>query len=115
VSNYALLSRSSHTANSGLSEAIDEGHCGLPLLELVPMAVTLLEVPTEIIESALDLELQNGEVIANAVDGERCVFLAGLYRAERAIAGRIKALGSGSLPWPAIDAARAIPWVARYT
>jgi exodeoxyribonuclease V alpha subunit len=68
-------------------------------------------VPAEIIETALDLELQDGEVIADAVDGERCVFLAGLHRAERAIAGRIKALGSGTLPWPAIDAAKAIPWV----
>jgi exodeoxyribonuclease V alpha subunit len=84
-------------------------------LELVPMAVTLLEVPAEIIETALDLELQNGEVITGAVDGERCVFLAGLHRAERAIAGRIKAFGSGPLPWPTIDAARAIPWGARYT
>ena len=94
-----------------LSEAMDEGHCGLPLAELVPMAVTLLDVPAEIIETALDLELKDGEVIADAVDGERCVFLAGLHRAERAIAGRIKALKSGALPWPTINAAKAIPWV----
>jgi hypothetical protein len=31
---------------------------GLPLAQLVPMAVRLLEVPTEIIETALDLELR---------------------------------------------------------
>ena len=94
-----------------LTEAMDEGHCGLPLAELVPMAVTLLEVPAEIIETALDLELQDGEVVADSVDGERCIFLAGLHRAERAIAARIRALISGALPWPAIDAAKAIPWV----
>jgi exodeoxyribonuclease V alpha subunit len=75
------------------------------------MAVTLLEVPAEIIETALDLELQDGEVVADTVEGERCIFLAGLHRAERAIAARIKTLGSGALPWPAIDAAKAIPWV----
>ena len=94
-----------------LTEAMDEGHCGLPLAQLVPMAVTLLDVPTEIIEFALDLELRDGEVIADTVDGERCIFLAGLHRAERAIAARIKALSSGALTWPAIDADKAIPWV----
>jgi exodeoxyribonuclease V alpha subunit len=94
-----------------LSEAMDEGHCGLSLAQLVPMAVRLLDVPAEIIETALDLELQDGDVIADSVDGERCIFLAGLHRAERAIAARIRALGSGALPWPTIDAAKAIRWV----
>jgi hypothetical protein len=88
-----------------LTEAMDEGHCGLPLAQLVPMAVGLLDVPAEIIETALTLELHDGAVIA---DGERCVFLAGLHRADRAIGARIKALRSGALPWPAIDAAKAI-------
>ena len=45
-----------------LTEAMDEGHCGLPLAQLVPMAVKLLDVSAEIIETALDLELQDGEV-----------------------------------------------------
>src|SRR5512134_4094348 len=90
---------------------MDEGHCGLPLAQLVPMAVKLLEVPAGIIETALDLELQDSEVIADGVDGERCIFLAGLHRAERAIAARIRALRSGALPWPTIDAAKAIRWV----
>jgi exodeoxyribonuclease V alpha subunit len=94
-----------------LSEAMDEGHCGLPLAQLVPMAVRLLEVPAEIIATALDLELHDGDVIADSVDGERCIFLGGLHRAERAIAARIKALRSGALPWPPIDAAKAIRWV----
>jgi exodeoxyribonuclease V alpha subunit len=66
---------------------MDEGHCGLPLAQLVPMAATLLEVPTGIIETALDLELRDGEeVVADTVEGERCIFLAGLHRAERGIA-----------------------------
>ena len=94
-----------------LSEAMDEGHCGLPLTQLVPMTVELLEVPAAIIEIALGLELQDGEVIADDVDAEPCVFLAGLHRAERAIAARIGTLRRGALPWPAIDVAKAIPWV----
>ena len=46
-----------------------------------------------------------------ASTARRCIFLAGLHRAERAIAARIKRSASGALPWPAIDAAKAIPWV----
>ena len=83
-----------------LTEAMDDGHCGLPLDELVPMAEQLLEIPASIVEEALDLELEAGEVIADEVDGRRCIFLAGLHRAERAIADRLRALREGVLPWP---------------
>ncbi|MFZ1415546.1 MAG: ATP-dependent RecD-like DNA helicase [Defluviicoccus sp.] len=94
-----------------LTEAMDEGHCGLPRDELLAMAAGLLEVPAEIIETALELELRDGDVVADTVDETPCIFLAGLHRAERAIAGRLRALAVGSLPWPAIDADKAIPWV----
>jgi exodeoxyribonuclease V alpha subunit len=94
-----------------LTEAMDDGHCGLPLDELVPMAEQLLEIPASIVQEALDLELGAGDVIGDEVDGRRCIFLAGLYRAERAIADRLRNLQKGMLPWPRIDPAKAIPWV----
>src|SRR6478736_5008607 len=47
-----------------LTEAMDEGHCGLPTDELVPLAGKLLEVPEELILSALGLELIEGTVVA---------------------------------------------------
>jgi exodeoxyribonuclease V alpha subunit len=68
-----------------LTEAMDEGHCGLPAEELISLTQTLLEVPAELVETALGLELEGGAVIADDLDGHRCVFLAGLYRAEREI------------------------------
>jgi hypothetical protein len=71
----------------------------------------LIEVPAAIIEGALEMELQDAEVVTDTVDERPCIFLAGLHRAEQAIAGRLRRLGSGSLPWPAIDAEKAIPWV----
>ena len=49
------------------------------------------------------------------LEGRRCVFLAGLYRAEGEIAEKLKALAIGSPPWPAIDADKAIPWVEQRT
>jgi hypothetical protein len=49
-------------------------------------------------------------VIADDLDSRRCVFLAGLYCAEREIAGKLRALIAGRPPWLSIDADKAIPW-----
>jgi exodeoxyribonuclease V alpha subunit len=95
-----------------LTEAMDEGHCGLPTDELVPLAESLLQVPAELVRTALDLELADGTVIADGVAETPCTFLAGLYRAERTIAGRLLRLVNGTVPWPGIDPDRALPWVA---
>ena len=94
-----------------LAEAMDDGHCGLPADELATQAEALIEVPADLIETALALELEAGDVVADALDGNRCIFLAGLYRAEREIAERLRTLAAGATPWPRIDADKAIPWV----
>src|SRR3989449_1578540 len=96
-----------------LTEAMDEGHCGLPTGELIPLAEKLLEVPQELIRTALDLELQEGTVIADQVGEAPCVFLAGLHQAERTIAGRLTRLANGTLPWPWIDPDKALPWAEK--
>src|ERR1022692_2908307 len=97
-----------------LTEAIDEGHCGLPTEELIPLAEKLLEVPQELIRTALDLELQDGTVVADRVGETPCVFLSGLHRAERTIAERLVRLANGTLPWPWIDPGKASPWVEKH-
>ena len=94
-----------------LGEAMDDGHCGLPQDELVQTARQLLEIPAPRIEAALGLELLDKEVVSDTVDGRQCIFLAGLYRAERVIAERLRALAKGAPPWSKIDPTKAIPWV----
>jgi exodeoxyribonuclease V alpha subunit len=98
-----------------LAEAMDEGHCGIPVEELVPLTEKLLEVPAELVETALCLELDGGAVVADDLEGRRCVFLAALYRAEREIAEKLKTLAVGKPPWPSIDVDKAIPWVEQRT
>jgi len=98
-----------------LTEAMDEGHCGLPTEELAPLAVELLEVSRELVQSAIDLELAEGTVIADAVGDTPCVFLGGLHRAEKVIAERILHLANGPLPWPYIDPEKALPWIEQKT
>ncbi|GAL98725.1 DNA helicase RecD/TraA [Acetobacter tropicalis NRIC 0312] len=94
-----------------LGEAMDEGHCGLPVGELMTSTAELLEVAAPLIEPALALELEAGDVIADSVGETGCIFLTGLYRAEQSIAERLRACAVGRPPWPDIDAAKAMTWV----
>src|SRR5499426_3478010 len=50
-----------------LTDAMDEGHCGLPTDDLVPLAEKLLDVAQPLIRTALELELSEGTVIADMV------------------------------------------------
>ncbi|WP_048883988.1 SF1B family DNA helicase RecD2, partial [Komagataeibacter intermedius] len=94
-----------------LGEAMDEGHCGLPVGELLTSTAELLEVAAPLIETALALEVEAGDVIADNVGETGCIFLAGLYRAEQSIAERLRACAIGRPPWPDIDAEKAMTWV----
>jgi hypothetical protein len=49
-----------------LTEGLDEGHCGLPRDDLLPLALKLLEIPDAIVLDALRRELDAGQVIADA-------------------------------------------------
>ena len=98
-----------------LTEAMDDGHCGLPEDELLPAAAKLLEVPVEILVPALAAETEAGSVIADSVGDRACLFLAGLHRAEQTIAARLEELGRGGRPWRAIEPTKAIGWVETKT
>lgn len=98
-----------------LGEAMDEGHCGLPVGELLTSTAELLEVAAPLIETALALELEAGDVVADSVGETDCIFLTGLYRAEQSIAERLRACAVGRPPWPDIDAEKAMSWVEKKT
>ena len=77
-----------------LAEASGEGHCGLPVEELTTLAGKLLEVSAELIEAALVLELDAGEVVADTLDGRR-VRVPG-----RAVSGGAGDRRAPALFWP---------------
>ena len=97
----------SHT----LTEAVSEGHCGLPEDDLLNAAEKLLEIPTGILRDALQLELQEETVVADQMGGQQCIFLGHLWHAEKFIADRLKTLATGKPYWPEIDTEIAIPWI----
>jgi exodeoxyribonuclease V alpha subunit len=112
-----------------LLEASGQGHCGLPSAELLSLAGELLaverpsgpldetgatkRVPLEsgLIQSALDLELSEGSVVADTLAGEAAIFLSNLHRDERRIAETLQELAQGRPPWGAIEAGKAMGWV----
>jgi exodeoxyribonuclease V alpha subunit len=94
-----------------LMEAISDGHCALPKENLLTLAEKLLGIPKDSLAEALALELRDGNVIADTIGGESCIFLPYLWHAEKIIAERLLTLSSGVSPWPAIDSAKAISWV----
>jgi exodeoxyribonuclease V alpha subunit len=94
-----------------LTEAVSEGHCGLPEDDLMPMAEQLLEIPTTILQDALQQELRDETVVADTIGDRRCIFLGHLWNAEKLVAERIKALAPGKPSWPEFDSEKAIPWV----
>ena len=96
-----------------LMEALADGHCGLPEDELLAKAEQLLEIPAATLVDALAAEVATGSLVADEIDQRRCVFLAHLWRAERIIAQRLRALCQESPPWSTIDAERAIAWVEK--
>ena len=98
-----------------LTEAMGNGHCGLPKVELAKLAEKLLEVPNDLISHAMDQELADGAITEDSIGDADCVFLTGLYLSEQGISEHIKRIIKGSLPWPDIDADRALPWIEEKT
>ena len=94
-----------------LAEAMDDGHCGLPDDDLLRTGAELLEVTADRLTAALALELAEDAVVADTLGERRCIFLAGLYRAERDIAERLQSLVRGEPPWPALNVDKAVPWL----
>jgi len=84
---------------SVLLETVRDGHSGLPAGELLQRASRLLEVPEVELQPELEEQCRTGQLVADDLDGLRCVFLKSLYGAELFIAQRLKDLAKGPHPW----------------
>ena len=98
-----------------LTKAMDDGHCGLPHHLLLTSVQELLDIPYELVVQALNLELDCENVVQETIDQTNCVFLSGLFHAEKAIAKKLMTLTQSPLPWSSIDAGVSIKWVEEQT
>jgi exodeoxyribonuclease V alpha subunit len=69
-----------------LQEAESEGSCGLPQDAVIARSCELLQVDRSRVLDAVDALAAAGEVVRDKIGAEDCLFLPGVYRAERSIA-----------------------------
>jgi len=95
-----------------LQDLASQGHCGFREPGVVEHAIKLVEIEQKIIESAVQIVVQDGSVIREPVEGEPWLFLASLYRAEVGLAQSVHRIASATPhPLPRIDVEKALAWV----
>ncbi len=106
-----------HRIRSGighaLTEAMNQGSCGLPVETLRSEASNLLSISEDLVAAGEKLELESGSMVEELSGMRRCYFPRRIYRAELEIAGRLRKLAGSAPPWPAIGALEAINGVER--
>lgn len=104
-------------AQAGLTHALitltDSGHCGYPMHDLIELTQTLLSVPADVINDALQMAIAQDHLIYEEFDGMPFVFLPRLFHSELTIAKHLKALLKEPVPWEKADFEGAIDWVER--
>ena len=104
------LARASAGIDHVLLEATTEGHCGLPVAQLIASAVKLLAVGEGTVEQALSQMITCGSLLLEMIRGESLVFLPHLRKAEEGIAAKIRALVQTQPAYPPIDFEKAVRW-----
>jgi exodeoxyribonuclease V alpha subunit len=105
-----------------LSEAADDGHCYLPVPNLITDAAKILEVPAEMISPCLD-ELAAAEgVVPEELPGSPpvpAVYLPPFYHAERSVAAALLRLLSAAedrlAGFASVDWDKALSWLRQRT
>lgn len=96
-----------------LQTLCDEGHCAVQRSHLIETSAKLLEIPGDMIESALSVEIQAERLVLDTIQGHCCVYPITLYTAEVNAANQLKRLTVGSPPWGDIHANQAIAWLEK--
>lgn len=115
ASKLGVAADSIHRLKAGLvymlESAMSDGHTCVPRAELLAATRELLTAELAPVENALTLLTLAGDVVVE--DG--LVYLAGLLRAERAVASKLAALHAAKLELPAMDLDKALAWVQQQT
>ena len=105
-------------AEAGVRHVLDEeggnGHVFVPRPRLAQKAATLLDLPEDAVDAAIERLAKAGEIAldASVVEDARApaVYEGGLYRAESALAAGLRRLLTAPAPRLEIDQARALAW-----
>jgi exodeoxyribonuclease V alpha subunit len=90
-------------AQAGVRHVLQEisslGHCAVPLPKLIEETSELLEIPTDIIQEAIDQEQAEERIILEIIDSNPHIFLANLYYAEVGVTLKLKQLLNARKSW----------------
>lgn len=98
-----------------LLEATNNGHCALPVEQMLDEAGKLLLVGEDIVKTALAKSLADGELAQENIAGTELVFLPSLKRAEEHIAKRIRNLAAQPPNYPTVEFEKAVIWCQQQT
>lgn len=96
-----------------LQQLASEGHCAGTRDEVIRRATELLAIDAQTVNQAVDLEVAEGNLVAETLSGEFALFLKPLHAAETSVAQHLLRLGGGSRPWGAVDPEKVVSWVER--
>jgi len=95
-----------------LGELTSDGHCAYPREALAEEALKILEIPTPIIDAAINHGVETGRLVADKNrDGEPLIYLKPLHQAETQLAQILQRMARGHHPCPSIDIEKALEWV----
>jgi exodeoxyribonuclease V alpha subunit len=96
-----------------LQESSGEGHCANERSALVESASALLEIPQEIISTAIDTEISEKNLVNEKLDGKDLIYLTSLCQSEIGVASNLVRLSSGSTLWCELPPEEAIDVVQK--
>ena len=94
-----------------LQELSGQGHCAARRETLLEMAAELLEVEQGVAQSAIEAEIENGNLVREQQGAEELLFLTPLHRAELGVADNLQRLLQAPAPWAGLDTGKAIAWM----
>lgn len=111
--NLGIAKDSLIRARAGLShillEATSSGHCALPQQTLIQSTQKLLGIDINLVELAIEKEIELKSIICDLIEDQSCIFLASYHFYERQIAKLLLSIKSSDIPREDNDASELIP------
>lgn len=96
-----------------LSQATDQGHCYLPLCELLSRAREILTIESDArLAASVEALLDDGNLKSEVLVDDRALYLPALWQAERSVARRLRSLLDRKVN---ADLKRVEDWLGRFT
>lgn len=89
-----------------LTTMAEEGHCFCPREDLIPAAEQMLEIPGDILKTAIVHGVESGTLVEERGN----VFLAPLFQAESGVAAMLERLMTTAMPHSPVQVEKAVNW-----